>query len=341
MGLHADDKEQVVSNGECAAAPLRKGGEAEFSIAVVGPVSAGKSTLLNALLGRQLLSAGNEATTASHIRVRHRPRSSRDITGAFNAAGNLVDLQRGIGAEMLRALNARPDVTRIHVAGDLGHVAGLRQRVDLHDLPGINNSNDSSHRSIAFNTLASVRWSVLLVVLDATALATTDEESLLESVQKVVELYPERQVIFALNKVDQLDADCDSPLPVIVNATRARLQRMGFASPWVMPIMARTAMVARLQMRRQPISSRQKMELENLAPSLPELGRVLFESSHMPQVEANRLVPEINSLQHAASLGGWASSNSSLVLPTYAAIASGVRALEGVLEHCLRASRKP
>ena len=62
----------------------------EFEIAVVATMSAGKSTLINAMLGTELLPARNEATTATLARIHDDDDATHFIGEAFDNEGNCI-----------------------------------------------------------------------------------------------------------------------------------------------------------------------------------------------------------------------------------------------------------
>lgn len=306
-----------------------------FTLAVAGTVSAGKTTVLNALLGRELLHSSNEPATASHTVLRHRPQASRVVCGGYSRNGVLVDVRRGMNAAVYRQWNARAQVARIQVSGNLGYVAGVRGKLDLHDLPGANNSLDREHGDIATRTLCSVPWNLLCFVLDATAPGTTDEHALLQQVQAIASARPQGRLLFLLNKVDEVDPEREGPLETMVHHARQRLSRLGFDAPWVVPTMARVALVARQQMAGAPVSARQAMHYQSLVPLLPASAQALAAAAHVPAPVRARLLPQVQ----APHWNAFAENPPLRQLPrsllAASAVASGIGTVEHIIHHCL------
>lgn len=306
-----------------------------FTLAVAGTVSAGKTTVLNALLGRQLLYSSNEPATATHTVLRHRPHASRVVCGGYSRNGALVDFRRGMNAATYRQWNARAQVARIHVSGDLGYVAGARGKLDLHDLPGANNSLDSEHWHLATSRLSSVPWHLLCFVLDATAPGTTDEHALLQRVRAIAAARPQSRLLFVLNKVDEVDPDREEPLETMVRHAVERLSQLGFHEPWVVPTMAQVALVARMQMAGGAISARQAMHYQAMVPLLPASAQVLVATANVPARVRGRLLQQVHAPHWSAFLDNPPLRQLPRSLLAASVVASGISGVEDIIHHCL------
>lgn len=81
---------------------MKKRPEKTYSVAVVATMSAGKSTLLNAMIGHRLLPARNEACTASVCRIEDRdelPAFRRRTKVAGGVVGGVEDTAGAIVAQ--------------------------------------------------------------------------------------------------------------------------------------------------------------------------------------------------------------------------------------------------
>jgi len=306
-----------------------------FTLVVAGTVSAGKTTVLNALLGRELLFSSNEPATASHTVLRHRPGASRVVCCGYSRNGALMDFRRGINAAVYRQWNAHPQVARIHVSGNLGHVAGARGKLDLHDLPGANNSLDGEHWRLAISALSSVPWHLLCFVLDATAPGTTDEHTLLQQVRAIAASRPQGRLLFLLNKVDEVDPDREDPVEAMVDHARQRLSRLGFRQPWIVPTMARIALVARLKTAGTAVSARQAMHYQAMVSRLPLSAQALVRAANVPKGVRAHLLKQMRALNWNAILDDPPIRQLPPSVLAASAFASGISAVEDIIHHCV------
>ena len=147
--------------------------ERSFHIAVFGRVSSGKSSLLNALIGTEVLPVGVTPVTAVPTRVRVGSPASLEVryaTGAHEAIG--IDALRSLASEEGNPGNVRR-VARLTVVYP---VPGLPEGVELVDTPGIG-SLATSGAAEAFAYLP--RTDLALLLVDVGSSIGTDEIGLL------------------------------------------------------------------------------------------------------------------------------------------------------------------
>ena len=196
-------------------------------------MSAGKSSLINALIGRELLPAGNEATTACLTRIERKQRAKYFRGSCFSHAGSELISQRKASIEHVRAWNLDAQVKHIHLAGKFSNVSRLPSKLVLHDTPGPNNSQDQRHAEMMLEAVRTVPFQSLCYVL----------------------------IIFILNKVDLLDPERGEDLATCVSNARAYLERLGFVEPVVVPMMADLALFARKALNESPLTRVERNKL--------------------------------------------------------------------------------
>jgi len=147
--------------------------ERSFHIAVFGRVSSGKSSLLNALIGADVLPVGVTPVTAVPTRIRvGRPPSLevRYATGGSEILG--IDALRSLASEEGNPGNQR-HVSRLTVVYP---VPGLPEGVDLVDTPGIGSlATSGAAEAIAYLP----RTDLALLLVDVGSSIGTDELGLL------------------------------------------------------------------------------------------------------------------------------------------------------------------
>ena len=212
--------------------------ERTYSVAVVATMSAGKSTLLNAMIGRSLLPTSCLACTSSIFSI-------VDVDGAsdFEVRSNARGRAKWIHADKdtLAAMNSSARST-IELRGDLPGIANLRRenvRVRFIDTPGPNNSEDIAHGTLLYKALSGFDYSAIVFVLNAASLHNTEELEALRQVKKFVDRRKGTvEVVFALNRMDAFfcGGECNKSLSDVVVGTRKfLLEKVGFDNASVIP----------------------------------------------------------------------------------------------------------
>ena len=194
-----------------------------YSVAVVATMSAGKSSLLNAMIGARLLPAKNVACTANMFVI-------DDQDGAKTFYARAIDSDVSTPWELatpdyLSALNAGKH-DRIEIYGDIKGVknVGAGCSVRFFDTPGPNNSLDESHADVTTRLMSRSDYCSLICVLNATALSTNDEFELLKYIKEKLEGQKRKKVslIFAINKIDTFDLDDDNGESIVKTSSHCR-----------------------------------------------------------------------------------------------------------------------
>ena len=209
-----------------------------LAIPVVATMSAGKSTLINALLGRQLLPAKNEACTAIVIKV-------EDMDGIQTLAGRTVSHDEGVSQwntvspeDLSNWNNAK--LKSIDIVGDFPDLDSSLTHIVLYDTPGPNNSMNKSHAQITAEILKTNKYGCILVVINAENPGIDDEAILLEQIQGLYHK-DDKNIIFVLNKFDSLDIEKESGIESLVNL-KNQLIDLGFDQPLIIPTMSSLAL---------------------------------------------------------------------------------------------------
>lgn len=236
-----------------------------FEVVVLGTMKAGKSTLLNALLGRDLLPTDVDASTAIPYRIEDCDEDSkfrcREKKG--NDTGNWQDATTKILSEW----NKSEHIDEVEIRGNLPFVLNTSARVVLYDTPGPNNAINKRHGEITRNVLESQNYAMILYMLSTRQLCTDDEHNLLLELKRVLQSNSSRKkkgVIFVLSQADRFDQDKpEQSLPAVIARQKAFLVKHGFRKPQIMPVMAQSALLMRMKHFGQPMTQMQSDELFN------------------------------------------------------------------------------
>ncbi|MDD6487093.1 MAG: dynamin family protein [Spirochaetales bacterium] len=236
----------------------------DFEMAVVATMSSGKSTLINAMLGRELLPARNEATTATLAKI-------HDIDGANNFTGKSFDKDHKelvscnpLTLENMNTLNNNPETSVIEIYGDILGIESKDLQLVLTDTPGPNNSRTDEHKEHTYSLLTADYKPMILYVLNGTQLETNDDNSLLNDVAKAMNSggrQAQERFIFVLNKADQFDPATGEDVPKKIEDVKDYLEKHNIHNARVFPAAARMAKVIRQYQNNQTITETEKDEI--------------------------------------------------------------------------------
>lgn len=212
-------------------------------ILVAASMSAGKSSLINALIGKELLPAGNEATTAKVARVTV-GKKVKPSAKAYSHSGSIVASNNTLCAEQIRTWNRSDEISAFDVviphSGRKLH--SMLAGYTLIDTPGANNSRDDRHKEQFISAIKAYPKSPILYVLNATQLGTNDDAEIIRTIR---DNNPRQRIIFALNKVDALDEQRGETAKHYVALASKYLERLGYKNSKIIPLMAQSALIAK------------------------------------------------------------------------------------------------
>lgn len=224
-----------------------KATDSDFEMAVVATMGAGKSTLINAMLGRELLPARAEATTATIAKIHDIDGMSGFNATAYDADGKVIEKCDDLTLEDMNRLNDTPGTSVVEIYGDIPGVESKEVKLVLTDTPGPNNSRTLEHQAHTFRLLDAEWKPMIIYVLNATSLEVNDDDYLISKVATIMnqgDRQSHDRFLFVLNKADQFDPDTE-PIARKLDDVREYLSKHGISNPRVMPASARLAKLIR------------------------------------------------------------------------------------------------
>lgn len=215
----------------------------DFEVNVVATMSAGKSTLINSLLGQRLMPAKQEACTATITKIKDND-SDHFEARVLDKEGNLIETQLDLTYSIMERLNANPAVSRIHVEGNIPFVTSEDVSLVLVDTPGPNNSRDPEHKAATYKMLSESSKTVVLYIMNATQLAVDDDSNLLGHVAESMKVGGKQsrdRFIFVVNKLDDFKKGEDS-IDAAIKKVKDYLADNGIENPNIYPASALTAL---------------------------------------------------------------------------------------------------
>lgn len=266
-----------------------------FEINVVACMNSGKSTLINALLGKNLMPARMEATTATIVQISNCD-SDKFIAETFDADGKKLNKYPDLTYEIMDKLNDDERVARINIQGRIPCVSSTGMQLVIVDTPGTNNARDIRHKAQTYDMLRqNADTSMVLYVLAGDNLGSEDNQNLLDWVCECLNEGGKQdrdRFIFAVNKMDRFNPDPNHDgLRCIENALekeRKDLLDKGIEDPNLFPVTALVALQART-------NDEEGDELYMHLRKMKRYGDVFHlerytQFSHLPSVTLNKLV---------------------------------------------------
>ncbi|KAF0811001.1 hypothetical protein A167_00033 [Alcanivorax sp. S71-1-4] len=238
----------------------------DFHVYVVATMSSGKSTLINAMLGDDLLPAANEATTATIAEITD---NEAMFQGKFsgkriNDQGEVLDSAETLTLETMTDWNKSEDTRVIKIEGN---ILGVKERdtvrLVLTDTPGPNNSQNAEHQRVTMGYIQNSRENPLIIyVLNAQQLGISDDNNLLRLVAEEMHKGGKQgrdRFIFVVNKMDVFDPEKGEDIPGVLDRVKTYLEGNGIDNPLVFPVSANL-----LRLLRKPTAKHTRSERSSL-----------------------------------------------------------------------------
>ncbi|WP_139855686.1 dynamin family protein [Aequorivita sinensis] len=280
---------------------------AEVQIIVAATMSAGKSTLINALLGESLMPSKNEACTAVICKI-------KDIDGreGFSAVvknnnNTIIRKIDNLDAESLVEINeeGNNEFLTIEIEGDIKNIPSENIHAVLVDTPGANNSQNEEHKKVTYNYIKdSEHKPLVLYVLNATALKINDDQKVLQEIAEFIKNKAgttQDRFVFVLNKIDDFDHEKESLEDIIKSTQEYLTNTIGIENPKIFPISAEFARLALLEQSNHKLTRKEKSKLndfrETFFPNYDDDYNGIDTIKYTPILERDKqiLIEELNS----------------------------------------------
>lgn len=196
----------------------------EIRIIVTANMSAGKSTLINALVGKNIARTSQEACTGSACMIYSKPFEDGHIH--LKASKLLLDA----GEKDLKSYEWGETVS---IASHFLSLDEKIRRICLIDTPGVNSAINKSHGNITRKVLLEEEYDILLYIFNANKLGTDEEMSHLRWVSGHV---PHEKTVFVLNKSDEFRKEDNIQESII--RIENDLKMLGYDDPTICPLSA-------------------------------------------------------------------------------------------------------
>lgn len=224
----------------------------ERNILVTANMSAGKSTLLNSIIGKKVNRTQNDACTAkTHLLFNKAFEDSLSYEYDY-------ELELDATLQMLMEDNDSNTGNEIRVGTRFRSINDVDIPISFIDTPGVNSSQDRVHKDICEKDILDNRYELLMYVLNGENIGTDDDRRHLEF---VAENY-KGTIIFVINKLDRYRKE-DS-VPKTIETVYKELKSIGFQNPIICPVSAYAAYLAKMNMFNEELNEDELDELERL-----------------------------------------------------------------------------
>lgn len=222
----------------------------EFEVSVLATMSAGKSTVINAMLGKELMPSKNEACTATISKVYDFDEMDGFAGRRFGHDGEELDSWTPANLALVERWNEDRNTSTIEINGNIPAIKEREGvRVVLVDTPGPNNSLDAMHRKATIRAIRGRQPSMVLYILNATQLSTEDDQELLVLIKEAMAeggREAQDRFIFVANKIDNFDPEKGESISSALSNVRKYLESNGIHNPLIIPTSAELTKLLRV-----------------------------------------------------------------------------------------------
>ena len=215
----------------------------DFEVCVVATMSAGKSTLINAMLGKELMPSKAGACTAMITRIKDVDQKKDSFRAEVYRKGRLSETYENLDYDIMERLNEDDTVDEVRVYGNMPFVSSDDLSLVLVDTPGPNNARDDSHEEVQQNALGKSSKALVLYIM-TNEYGTDDDEITLRRVANTMSVGGKQskdRFLFVVNKMDSRNKN-DGSTEETLDQVREYLKAQGINNPNLFPAAALPAL---------------------------------------------------------------------------------------------------
>lgn len=238
---------------------------------VVSTMSSGKSTLINALVGTDLLPSMNRACTARAMAILDNDMKSQFEIHAVDKEGKYSHIDKATKKAVID-FNKSNDVTEMIIEGEIKGIRNSKKSLLLIDTPGINNSMDLSHAAATKKVLEDYPEGLILYVINAQQIGTYDDSNFMSLIAKKLKDNDKFKILFVVNKMDLIDPQKENPDELVKNCKKY-IEDKGIQNPVIVPVSASSALLFKKVLENQELT---ELEEENFLRNYKHFKRESF-----------------------------------------------------------------
>lgn len=235
-----------------------------YEVAVIANTSSGKSTLINAIVGRKILVSKNKPCTARNIRIFDNDNASDVTAHVLFKNGEYIKIEN-YSMELGDKYNSdtSKEIKEMILECNFEGIENLQKSVVIIDTPGPNNSLDEKHAKETENFLNNMKNGLIMYVINASQPCTYDDEVLLKNICTKQKKYSDLKILFVLNKIDEIDIEKESPMETVQNCFEY-LKQLGFKEINMVSVSAKAALSFKQALFGLELNKEEKRSFEDL-----------------------------------------------------------------------------
>ena len=269
----------------------------EAPVYVVGTMSAGKSTLINAMLRQKLMPPDVEACTAKVTRIKNISNDNAPFKAEvhYKNSGSKKTYDN-LTYEIMKDLNSDKEVSHIDVTGNIPFVSSDDVSLVLIDTPGATYALDPQHKAVVDEVLDTESKPLVIYITAGDKYQEKGNEDLLKQVAESMGKGDKKseggkqlrdRFIFVLNKADMYQPPDKSPEETLDKMISHLNTNYGIVKPYLFPTVAEHALHIRMiknrvdvddnlrdlaEYRTKLLNKNRELHLENYAVLSPSIS---------------------------------------------------------------------
>lgn len=222
----------------------------QLTILITANMSAGKSTLINAVVGKRVNRTMNGACT-SKLHYIYNKAFEDELNYKLDGV-----LKLDVNEEELLKNNINNKENKIQVSTYFNSLLQNQYKLCIIDTPGVNSSLNFDHAKITKDAILEGRYDKILYLVNAENSGTDDDIRYLQFIKQHVR---EEKVIFILNKLDSFKSSEDSIEESIRNL-KDELINIGFKDPVICPVSSYAGRLAKKKILKEELNKKENRD---------------------------------------------------------------------------------
>lgn len=162
----------------------------EFEIVVIAPMSSGKSTLINSIIGKKILPEASMATTATIVKITDKDEYKDFLVTCKDNNGKIIVNNKVANLKLITELNEKANIDKnidlIDIKGNIPNIPSNEVNVVFVDTPGPNNAENMHHKEMMEKALKNENNNIILYVFNADKIENNDSKDVFKMIATII-----------------------------------------------------------------------------------------------------------------------------------------------------------